>query len=160
METKTKSVKCCETCLYMATHEPACNDCLGDDVNNFQYKNYKEGNWMARVEQFELAGKQNIVIGGQGEAEVNTRWTPEKTSRQLHYVAGQCGYMCSGLSRLANGKYKSLKIYTSDGYYSLNWENDKLKSIFILNQDGKVVGTFWNADKIQARMNLRKENNF
>ena len=143
--------KCCQTCLYMATHEPICNGCLGDDANNYGYKNHRFGNWMARVEQFELSGRLNIVIGGQGEAEVNTKWTPEKTSKHLHYVAEQCGYMCARLNPLAGGKYKSLKIYTSEGYYSLNWENDQLKGIFELDCDGKIVGTFWNADNIKIR---------
>jgi hypothetical protein len=144
--------KSCQTCLYAATHEPVCNSCLGNDVSNFQYKNYKEGNWMARVEQFELAGKKNIVIGGQGEAEVNTQWTPEKTSKHLHYVAESCGYMCERLRSLAGGKYKSLKIYTQEGYFSLNWENDELKGIFQLDYDGKIVSTFWDADHIKARI--------
>jgi len=89
----------------------------------FRYLHYQEGNWMDRVIQAEIDGTRNIVIGGQGEAEVNTQWTPEKTTKHLHYVAEQCGYMCG---RLAYSKTRSritLTIWTHEGQFRIIWAN-------------------------------------
>lgn len=148
-------VRSCETCLFMATHDH-CDGCLGKDTNNFQYANYQEGNWMKRASQFELDGKRNIVIGGQGEAEVNTRWTPQKTTKHLHYVAEQCGYMVGTLS--TKGDTKTLKITTSEGIFRLVWVNDQLEHIETWNYDydwdtntdnSKCIGNFWDRQFIE-----------
>ncbi len=127
---KTNTQKECRTCLYMATHEK-CNGCL-ETPKDFVYKgdgkfppytyhHYKEGNWMDRVIQAEIDGKQNIVIGGQGEAEVNTKWTPQKTSDHLHYVSEQCGYVTGHLHFNKDDTKIGLKIYTSEGQFRLVW---------------------------------------
>ncbi len=130
---KTQETKSCTTCLYMATHEKVCDGCLNTDEDYakyresgdmppFRYLNYKEGNWMNRVIQAEIDGKQNIVIGGQGEAEVNTEWTPQKTSDHLHYVSEQCGYVTGHLHSFDNNTKIGLKIYTSEGEFLLVWD--------------------------------------
>ena len=127
MKTITKS---CQTCLYMATHEKICDGCLwtkddyklqGKDRPPMRYMHYKEGNWMDRVIQAEIDGKQNIVIGGQGEAEVNTKWTPQETSKHLHYVSEQCGYVTGSLHVFDDDTKISLKIYTTEGQFRLVW---------------------------------------
>lgn len=115
----------------MATHEK-CDHCLhteadyaeyrqGRKMPPFRYTNYKEGNWMDRVIQAEIDGKRNIVIGGQGEAEVNTKWTPQETSKHLHYVSEQCGYVTGHLSFNKDDSKIGLKIFTSEGEFRLVW---------------------------------------
>jgi len=130
METTTITTpKCCNTCLYRATHEK-CDGCLrseadlalirnGEDApDEFRFLNYVEGNWMARLMQAELAGRRNIVVGGQGEAEVNAKRTPEETATQLHYVSRECGYMCGNLR--ISGLSAKIKIHT-DKAYEIEW---------------------------------------
>ena len=124
METITKS---CKTCLYMATHEHCDNclhtkeDCKSGKMPPFRYLNYQEGNWMDRVIQAEIDGTKNIVIGGQGEAEVNTKWTPQETSKHLHYVSEQCGYVTGTLHSVENDTKISLTIFTSESEFRLVW---------------------------------------
>lgn len=133
--------KTCETCLYMATHEK-CNDCLGDDVKAFRYANHVPGNWLRRMQEWEREGKRNIVIGGQGEAEVNTKWTPEETSKSLHYVSEQCGYMTGNLHE-REGRTR-LSIYTSEGHFELRWTLDgTLEAIDRLTEDGAKRVQSW-----------------
>jgi len=162
METMTKS---CETCLYMATHEN-CDGCLHEkndykDFNEaggwklppYRYANYQEGNWMKRIMHFELNGLRNIVIGGQGEAEVNTKWTPEKTSKHLHYVSKQCGYITGTLQifgKKTAETTKTLKISTPEGNYMLIWLNDKLNRIAQLDYEGQIKNDFWNREQNQT----------
>ena len=55
--------------------------------------NYEQGNGIWRVMQFEQDGRRNIVIGGQGEAEVNVKWSFDEAFKSLCNVAEQCGYM-------------------------------------------------------------------
>jgi hypothetical protein len=149
-------IKTCQTCLYMATHEK-CDDCLHTKEDyieygktktmpEFRYLNYTEGNWLDRVIQAEIDGTRNIVIGGQGEAECNTRWTPKETSKHLHRVAEQCGYMCEGLVSNSVIRKISLRIYTSESYFQINWDNSgekpTMEKIFDVNNPDK--GWSWN----------------
>jgi len=121
----------CEMCLYMATHEK-CDGCLfpNNSDGTFPYTNYIPGNWLRRLDEFEKAGELNIVIGGQGEAEVNVKWTPKETTQHLHRVAEQCGYSCGNLIHKENG-LTTLDIYTTEGLNVLTWDKDnKLLHIF------------------------------
>ena len=141
-----KTIVDCQTCLYMATHEQ-CDGCLrtaedykaikfdGSPGPPFRYLNYKEGNWMDRRIQQEMDGVCNIVIGGQGEAEVNTKWTPEETSKHLHYVSEQCGYFTGHLTYNNHGDKKGctigtnitfLRICTTEGEFRLEWSEGQL----------------------------------
>ena len=93
---------------------------------------------MDRVIQAEIEGKQNIVIGGQGEAEVNTQWTPRYTSRHLYSVAEQCGYMTNGLQVSKDDMTVSLDIYTDEGEFKIVWKRinttvSPLKLVYIKN---------------------------
>lgn len=168
---KTQEItKSCETCLYMATHEK-CDNCLtlpGDYDNynaangwkspEYRYLNYQEGNWMKRVMQFELEGKRNIVIGGQGEAEVNTKWTPEQTSKHLHYVAGECGYFCQNLRYVDADKKKGLKISTHEGIWALCWDDKGLKYIAYCDHDWNVTKErFWDREKSIELINAMQD---
>jgi hypothetical protein len=134
--------KDCMSCLYCGTHEkcdakPEENqlDCLGsrkdqeDNNGDYLYKNYmfsdEFGIW-DRVHEFEKSGKRNIVIGGQGEAEVNVNRTPEETLENLCHVAECCGYM------ITRGEWqdhhKEIHVY-NHGHYILTYWNNKLDNI-------------------------------
>ena len=154
MTEQTTAVRCCETCLYMATHEK-CDKCLSTDEDwatyretkvmpEYRYANYEEGNWFDRVIQFELEGKRNIVIGGQGEAETNTQWTPQRTADNLHHAADQCGYCCGSLHR--GPDVDTLVISTHEGTFRLTWDKGgHLAHIVTLNSyTGEVDPEGWN----------------
>jgi hypothetical protein len=148
----------CRTCLYCATHEK-CDGCLSTKEDFAEYRrimdenrarpitewvkaplpsrylHWEEGNWMDRMIQFEIEGKLNIVIGGQGEAEVNTKWTPEHTAEHLHDVAEQCGYLCGRLRRGADDD--RLQISTAEGTFELVWDKSgKLLRAYDVNHSG------------------------
>ena len=144
--------KTCLTCLYCATHDN-CDGCLNTEEDyavfretnimpEFRFLNWIEGNWLARVMRHELEGKRNIVIGGQGEAEVNTKWTPKETAKHLHYVSEQCGYLCGNLR--IGSLAAQISIATNDGRFELVWYRDgngasgpwHLEYIWQLNDDG------------------------
>lgn len=91
----------CETCLYLATHEK-CDGCLTDKSGPwpsgkpYLYRNNQRatfGEAMEREHQLQVEGKRNIVISGQGEAEVNARWTVTQAYEHLVKVSEACGYV-------------------------------------------------------------------
>ena len=162
--------KACETCLYMATHEK-CDDCLHTEADNvvrrtnmrrsielrkanryadadaikdppYRYANHVPGNWLRRMQEWEREGKRNIVIGGQGEAEVNTKWTPSETSASLHRVSEQCGYVTGSLHK--SDDRTRLSIYTTEGHFELRWTLDgTLEAIDRLTEDGATRVQSW-----------------
>jgi len=127
----TEEKKTCDTCLYLATHEE-CNNCLGTPAevrqNNeqFLYRNWKEGDGIERIKQWEREGRSNIVIGGSGEAEVNVKWTPEYTYESLCNVSEQCGYLTTKGNWLPH--WKEIYVLT-EGKYRLTYWHDKLEQI-------------------------------
>ena len=160
MDNKTTIVDC-QTCLYMATHEH-CDGCLrteedykamrwdGSPDPPYRYLHYKEGNWMDRVMQAWIDGTQNIVIGGQGEAEVNTKWTPQETSDSLHRVSEQCGYFTGHLTYNNHGDKKGctmgtnlifLRICTTEGEFRLEWSEGQLVCITPIGEN--LLGWSW-----------------
>ncbi len=115
-------MKSCETCLYSATHEK-CDGCLGNQP--FAYKNWTEGDGIARRRELENSGQRNIVIGG--EAEVNVNWKPDEAYKELFRVAEACGY---SINR-RNWGFSScqIEIGTPDGHFVVTWWDGKLYAI-------------------------------
>lgn len=140
LDLKNTTSKTCHTCLYLATHEN-CKDCLGigDEVkrnnNDYLYSNWVEGDGVERIKQWEKEGKSNIVIGGSGEAEVNVKWTPDKTLEHLVMVSEQCGYLTTKGNWLPH--WKEIYIVT-EGKYRLTYWHDKLEQI-----DRIIESRFW-----------------
>ena len=145
----------CRTCLHMATHEK-CDNCLTlpgdyqlDPRPPNRYLNHEPGNWMRQVQSFENDGRRNIVIGGSGEAEVNMLWSPSRTSKHLHSISEQCGYMTGRLKSAEADTAVSLEICTSAGWFRIYWdttnrnEGGKLYRIDRLNNDHEVEGQSW-----------------
>ncbi len=90
--------RCCENCLYVASHE-GCGEigsegyCLNNkDIDGYTYSNFVKGDGIARIRELEDRGERNIVISGTGEAEVNVLNSPERTYKNLCHVSEQCGY--------------------------------------------------------------------
>jgi len=135
---KVTIVRTCESCLYAGTHEK-CEGCLGSNEeiearqaqglrypHYYLYKNWVEGDGVARVIQFEREGKRNIVIGGQGEAEVNVKWSPEETLSHLCNVAEECGYL------VRKGRWSDFQkeiLVSSHGVFAVRYTRDKLDVI-------------------------------
>jgi len=133
----------CETCLYLATHEKCDKpDCLHtpEDYRTSRtngcmppprFLNWKESNpveQMSRLHAMQVSGKRSIVIGGSGEAEVNAKQTPAECSKQLHYVAEQCGYFAGNLKQNPDGSAEI--IISTEGTYKIIWGADgKLSKI-------------------------------
>lgn len=154
MDSATKTPVTCRTCLYCATHDN-CDGCLSGHHPDMKYANWKKGNWMGRLLWFELQGKRNIVIGHQGEAEVNVKSDPKATTKHLHYVSEQCGYMTRNLIHHKDGTH-SVKITTTEGIFRLVWDSESLLAIECWNYDydydtdtdnSKCIAYQWERDK-------------
>jgi hypothetical protein len=137
METIEKG---CMTCKSMATHKD-CGQCSGTDYclgtcaevdangGKYLYKNWKESNpeeQMNELKNMEKSGERSIVIGGQGEAEVNVKNTPQETLEELCRVAEACGY---SVSRGYWQDWKKEINVVNHGHYRLTYYSDKLDSI-------------------------------
>lgn len=126
--------KSCETCLYRATHEK-CDGCLHPagwpDSQGFAYDHWVAGNLgeaFERQHAMEVAGERNIVIGGEGEAEVNAKWTVKQAHKHLYEVSCACGYMTS--SPVFHGDEARIKIRGSwNGPRILIWKSGVLERI-------------------------------
>jgi len=96
MNAATDIPRSCETCLYLATHDK-CDGCLGTG-EPYDYKNWTLatfGQAMTLEHERQVSGERNIVVGGQGEAEVNARWTVKEAYEHLVRVSSECGYLTS-----------------------------------------------------------------
>ena len=163
MEPKTEKpptcIKDCRTCLFMATHEDCEKDggCLHTKEDYAQYRatgvmppmrynNWVESNPMEQMERYhalQLTGARNIILGP-GEAEVNTKQTPQEASDQLHDVAEQCGYMVGRLTPDNGDGKQSLTVYKDFGPFIIEWENGKLTKIM---QGDKKPCIYWQAGR-------------
>lgn len=165
MTTKNAGTVCtpkdCRTCLFMATHEDCEKDggCLNTQEDwkayratgimpPMRYRNWIESDpvtQMSRLHAFQVSGARNIILGP-GEAEVNTKQTPQKASEQLHAVAEACGYMVSRLTPEENGR-RTLTVYKDFGPFRIEWEAGKLSRIIQGGEDGKKERVFWDAQE-------------
>lgn len=130
METETVTeLRTCHTCLYLATHEQ-CDGCLHseDDYAEYRqtgtmpkmrYANWTAGDGLARIHEWELDGRSSIVIGGQGEADVNVKDNAATTSHRLHDVSEQCGYFCERVRHVAPFPCKEITFHNSEGGFVL-----------------------------------------
>lgn len=145
----------CETCRHMATHKK-CGGCLhspGDNILTdpfpFRYNNWEPGNWLRDLQLAEQTGRQNIVIGGAGEAEVNAKDSPHQTAKNLHRVAKCCGYSVGRLHHLNGGKQIGISVHTHEGSWRVVWDicldNTRLAYIWRMDENNRPVanGRYW-----------------
>lgn len=156
----TTTPKDCRTCLYMATHEACEKDggCLntpedweayraGKEMPQFRYRWWEESTPMAQMERLhalQVSGARSIVLGP-GEAEVNTRSTPQEASASLHHVAEECGYMVGNLSHDKGDGKRSLTVWKEWGPFRIEWDGGKLARIWQGKPGQERV--FWDAGR-------------
>jgi len=83
----------CRTCINVVADKSKCKGCLGKSTKiqnpdgsttyQYEYNNYTEGDPVAKLIELQRSGKRNIVLGGEGEHEVNVNWSYEKTLAKL-----------------------------------------------------------------------------
>lgn len=132
--------RCCQTCRHCGTHA-ACDGCLGGTQQGepFPYRHWEPGNWLRELHAAEVRGIRTIVIGGQGEADFCATSPPDRVTKHLHDVAGECGYLCGRLT--ASGAEQQLSISTREGTYVICWRDGHLDRI--VTDTGRAC---WRAD--------------
>ena len=150
-------VRCCETCRHLATHAGCGHAHMGTSDyclwqgepskpgEPYAYRNWEAGNPWTDLLRMEREGSRNIVLGGQGEAEVNANDTPEETSRNLHHVAEECGYLCETLGH-KNG-LDVLTVHVEAGTFTITWKDRKLGTIY-REYAGGTERPWWPASRI------------
>ena len=90
------SIKAGEEELIREEAERPRADCLPD------YKHYVEGDPRVRLLELQRSGEINIVIGGEGEHEVNANWTMDEAHKHLAETSEACGGLVvrDGLTQL------------------------------------------------------------
>lgn len=84
----------CSTCVYGLTcRHPATTPTRGD-LCLPEYKHYVEGDPRIRLLELQRSGEINIVLGGEGEHEVNSKWTIDEAYKHLDHVCNECGGLC------------------------------------------------------------------
>jgi len=103
-----------------------CEGCLTPELEDgrFAYRNYKEGNPVVELIKMQRSGDRNIVLGGEGEHEVNVNWSIEKAQAELSYVCEQCGGLCW------RENPTTIIVDTYHGAFHLVYEDGKLRRIF------------------------------
>lgn len=136
-------MKSCQTCLYALTHEK-CDGCLGPvGTTPYLYQNWLAGDGVARQDELQRTGERSIVIGGQGEAEVNVKTPPGDVFKNLCRVAEQCGYSVrKGQWGRFSTTTKELEILMPHGHFRLIWWNDSLHAI-----ERVITRTLWHCVK-------------
>ena len=95
-------MKSCSNCVNgLTTSHPdrdRCNECLGHAPSLFGiippgeiYKHWEEGDPRVRLLELQRSGEINIVIGGEGEHEINAKWSIHEAYKHLANVCNECG---------------------------------------------------------------------
>lgn len=94
----------CKTCIYALTRREPCEGCLipENEDASYAYRNYQEGDPFKELLKMQRSGERNIVIGGEGEHEVNVSWTMDEAYKHLAHVCEMCGGLVvkDGLTQL------------------------------------------------------------
>ncbi len=118
----------CMTCIYGLTcnhrdaGEPNRWGCLDDG----KYKHYVEGDPKIRLLKLQRSGEINIVIGGEGEHEVNANWSMEEAYKHLADTCEACGGLV-----VKEGVAQLLLMKTYGPSFVLEWMHGKLVRISI-----------------------------
>ncbi len=113
-----------------------CDECLSDGKSTKGiYSHYVRGDPRIRLLDLQRSGAINIVIGGQGEHEVNANWSIHEAYAHLANVCNECGGLVTkdGSIQLVLGK-------TYGPTFVLEWMHGKLYKISIREHT-----TWWEA---------------
>ncbi len=120
----------CRECVSIFTKE-GCEGCLDIDpkdagaykLGQYPYRNFKAGDgYRARLE-VERRGDRNIVIGGQGEHEINALWSINEAYEKLAHVSEECGGLTTKDSLIL------LTVCKETGEHRIEYMHDKLYRI-------------------------------
>lgn len=120
-------MKTCRTCVHALTRRESCEGCLTpkNEDGSFAYRNYVEGDPVARLIEMQRSGERNIVLGGEGEHEVNVSWSIDEAYKKLSHVCEECGGLC--------WKEKPNMLIvdkTYGGAFTMEYEEGKLARIY------------------------------
>ncbi len=123
----------CKVCVYGYTcSQPKeegrpRDDCLtAPDGEAFPFRHFVRGDPAVRLLELQRSGAINIVIGGQGEHEVNANWSIREAHKQLFDRCCDVGGLVV--------KEGTLQLYLMKPYgpsFVLEWMHDKLYKISI-----------------------------
>ena len=120
-------MKACTTCLMGLTSSypdrGRCDECLSEPE---KYKHYIEGDPKLRLLRLQRSGEINIVIGGEGEHEVNANWGIDEAYKHLAETCEACGGVA-----IREGLTQILLMKTYGPSFVLMWMHSKLYSIRI-----------------------------
>lgn len=137
--------KNCYTCKHYADHQNGeCEGCLGD-TEPYEYNNYERGSWIDKILASERSGKRNIVLGHEGEHEVNVKWDIDKTYKKLSHTSECCG----GVTTRKNNSIFVYKCY-GPAYRLVYNSKGKLSHILEL-PEGKRGRMWWTAEAVDVR---------
>jgi len=123
----------CIQCVYGLTcSQPSRDreDCRDNDFKHFQY-----GNPSIRLLKLQRSGEINIVIGGEGEHEVNANWSIEKAYEHLAATCEACGGLV-----VHDGATQLVLMKTYGPSFVIEWMHGKLYKISIREHT-----TWWEA---------------
>lgn len=69
----------------------------------------------------EVSGEINIVLSGQGEADFNSKATPEETASRLRRIAEDCGYLVGSLKQSPCSISSSLDVWCNSRHFRIHW---------------------------------------
>lgn len=119
-------MKSCKTCVNTLANRNACEGCLTVSKGaSFAYRNYEEGDPRALLLEMQRSGRRNIVLGGEGEHEVNVKWAIDTAYRSLSHVCEMCGGLC-----WKENPTTLIVDKTYGGAFTLEYEDLKLARIY------------------------------
>ena len=127
----------CTSCIYLLNHPRGkgkvcpCDGCLGSNEEisanggKYLYRHYEKGDGVKARLEAERRGEANIVIGHEGEHEVNASWSLEDAYQHLAQTCENVGGLVTHL-----GQYRLELCKPFDPhYYNLEWLNGKFYRI-------------------------------
>jgi hypothetical protein len=121
----------CKTCIYgyccsaddEGNRTYPRDDCLKDnEEGKFSYKHYVEGDPNKRYDDLRNSGAINIVIGGEGEHEMNAKWDIHTAYKKLAYTCENVGGL---VTKRTDYSLELCKPY-DNGFWVIEWMHGKL----------------------------------
>lgn len=119
--------KSCVTCVFGLTCTHPDPEKRSDCQADLKYSHYVEGDPRIRLLELQRSGEINIVIGGEGEHEVNANWGHAKAYEHLFKTCEACGGLVTGGST----GYQLVLMKSYGPTFVLEWMHDKLYKISI-----------------------------
>jgi len=113
-----------------------CDECLSDEKSTMGiYSHYVGGDPRIRLLKLQRSGEVNIVIGGEGEHEVNANWSIDEAYGHLADTCEACGGLV-----VKDGLCQLLLMKAYGPSFVIEWMHGKLYKISIREHT-----TWWEA---------------